>query len=455
MNRLNQECKRLDEICPSIVVGIQPSADGFYHLDRTPDGKFFQTKTHPDKSPPDEIRYELEAEIMKPLVSGSEAKRYQKPDTPTYLLFPYDLSGDSPRLWSAEELQHKFPNVWEYLKKYEPVLRSRESSKMDVDDGWWGYNYPKNLDKQELPKLMVPRLVENLISSTDSTGSCYLDNVDVGGVLIKSQTTLWFICGLLNSPVCNFCFHQISKPFRGGFLSANKQFIAPLPIPDATDAQQAAVAALAEKLQETHTARRDEMQKLQTRLDSPNCLDVTYKEDWLWADVKTVAEIKKEAPASITAAREKTAWAKSERQRRLDIHYEKLDALLRPGMNLFATSDADALHVKSGDVTLLTKYGLDPDEARFLAAIWTQILRSTNVTPKFDGEKLVKKLLRFRSSEDAGLRTAILSLHEKISQLDTERRLRRWQKRCKRPTRLGGMKCRNCKRGSILQIALT
>ena len=266
----------------------------------------------------------------------------------------------------------------------------------------------------------VPRLVENLIASCDSSASCYLDNVDVGGVLIDEPATLWFVCGLLNTPVCNFVFRRISKPFRGGYLSANKQFIAPLPIPDATDSEKAAVAKLAETLQEKHTARRDEMLKLQTRLDSANCLDVSLKEDWLWADVKSVAQIKEQAPDTISAAREKTAWAKSERQRRLDIHYEKLDALLRPGMKLLAIAEDDALHVKSGDFTLLTKFGLDPDEAQFMATIWTQILRSTNVTAKFDGEKLVKKLLRFRSSEDPGLRTAIHALHTNISELDSE-----------------------------------
>ena len=36
--------------------------------------------------------YEVEIEdaIMKPLVSGPEAKRYEEPETDTFLLFPYE-----------------------------------------------------------------------------------------------------------------------------------------------------------------------------------------------------------------------------------------------------------------------------------------------------------------------------------------------------------------------------
>ena len=42
------------------------------------------------------------------------------------------------------------------------------------------------------------------------------------------------------------------------------------------------------------------------------------------------------------------------------------------------------------------------------------------MTEKFDGEKLVKKLLKFRSSEDVGLRQAMLAIHDKIDALDAE-----------------------------------
>lgn len=420
LNRLNQECQRLDQVCESISVGVQTSADWCYHLDRTDDGKFFQTKPHPDKSPPDGVKYELESEIMKPLVSGEEAKRYLLPDTYTYLLFPYDLSEERPRLWSSKELEEKFPNVWSYLQRYEKHLRERESDKMDVDDGWWAYNYPKNLDKQPLSKLGVAETVPELRLFADKEGDFYFNNVRVNGIILTNVNELFFLLGVMNSPTANWCFTQIAKPKDNGYFEANKQYIAPIPIPNATDTQKSKVAKLAETLQEKHTARRDLIEKLQQRIDSANCREQSLPENWLWADVKKVAEIKEEAPPTITAARDRTAWAKDERKRRLDAQCEKVDSMLRAGMKLYATSDDDALFVKSGDIILLKKYGLEPDEAKLMAALWTQILRTTNVTKKFSADKLVKKLLKFRSTDDAGLRKTMLGLDEKIDSIDAE-----------------------------------
>ncbi|MDM8538711.1 Eco57I restriction-modification methylase domain-containing protein, partial [Desulfobacterales bacterium HSG17] len=126
IERLNNEFKRLDDCCKGIVVGIQTSADYIYHLNKIASGKF-QHKQKNKKI----IEVEIEDELMKPLVSGPEAKRYNVPNTNTYLLFPYDLSGKKPRLWTEKEMEEKFPKGWAYLKSYEKDLRSRERGKMN------------------------------------------------------------------------------------------------------------------------------------------------------------------------------------------------------------------------------------------------------------------------------------------------------------------------------------
>lgn len=421
LNRLNQECQRLDheEITKQIFQGLITSADWFYHLDRTEDGKFVQTKKHPDKSPPDGVKYEIESAIMKPLVSGEEAKRYLLPETDTYVLFPYDLSNERPRLWSPKEMEEKFPNAWNYLSRYQQQLKDRESSAFD-DDEWYRFGRNQNIDKQPLAKLGVAETVPELRLFADPQGDFYFNNVRVNGIIPTKVNDLFYLLGVLNSPIANWCFTQIAKPKDNGYFEANKQYIAPLPIPNATVAQKAKVAILAKSLQEKHTARRDLIEKLQRRIDSANCREQSLPENWLWADVKATAEIKEEAPATITAARARTAWAKDERKRRLGAQCEKVDSMLRAGMKLYATSEDDALFVKSDDITLLEKYGLQPEEAKMIAALWTQILRTTNVTEKFSADKLVKKLLKFRSTADPGLRKTIRDLHEKIEALDCE-----------------------------------
>lgn len=94
--RLRMNCETLQQSSDGIMVGIQTSADSLYHLTRVAPGQY---RCHAEKDKP--VIVELEDALMKPLVSGPEAKRYRAPQTGTYLLFPYDVSGTKPTIYSA------------------------------------------------------------------------------------------------------------------------------------------------------------------------------------------------------------------------------------------------------------------------------------------------------------------------------------------------------------------
>lgn len=415
ITRLNRSCLRLDHpsLTKQIFQGLITSADSIYHLHRVAPNRYSRKGT----SAGDDV-YEIEDAIMHPLVSGPEAKRYLLPATDIYLLFPYVMVETKPRLLSQEELERRYPKAWAYLKQFEKNLRARERGKMDRDDCWWGYNYPKNLDKHERPKLLMPRLVLHLCCIADEARGFYLDNVDVGGVIPARKGDLWFLCGLLNAPVCDFVFRRTSKPFRGDYLSANKQFIAPLPIPDATDAEKAEVGERAKELQELHTARRDKMELLQRRLDSEQCTDVKHTEDWLWGDVKTKAAWKQDAPDTLPA-REKMTWAKEQYETRLAAHMEKIDAVLAPGAVFSVREDAGEVRVLSDGVPIVTVY-VEDAEASFLAAQWRQVARTTNVTEKFEAKTLIRKLLTLRQTHNSALRSQVGKIDADILALDAE-----------------------------------
>ena len=79
----------------------------------------------------------------------------------------------------------------------------------------------------------MPRLVESLYAAYDADGSHFLDNVDVGGIILKSKYQnqgFRYILGLLNSKLFRWYFPFVSAPFRGGWLSANRQFLSQLPV---------------------------------------------------------------------------------------------------------------------------------------------------------------------------------------------------------------------------------
>ncbi|MCA9163545.1 MAG: hypothetical protein KDA62_11220 [Planctomycetales bacterium] len=366
---------------------------------------------------------------MRPLVSGPEAKRYRVPITNTFLLFPYDVSRDTPRLRPVEDMQSRFPNAWKYLKMHESILRSRErfgkreqQHKKQVgpfdDERWYRFGRNQNIDKQELAKLGVAETVPELRLFADTEGTFCFNNVRVNGIVPANSDELFYLLGILNSPFPNWFFRLTAKPKDNGYFEANRQFIAPLPIPKANKAQKKKVGGLAQRLQTLHTARRDSVAKLQRRIDSPQCVADARRAEWLWADVDP--NYVKQFAAAGLSARERTTWTKGEIARRLESHYEEIAAHLRPRVSVHVQADDDALILLVDTTPVLAKYGLEPAEAQYLAALWRQILRGVNITSKFTAEKLVAKLLDLRTTSDLGLRQAILALDAEIQVQDCD-----------------------------------
>lgn len=412
--KLDTHCRRLDEVAKGITVGIQTSADYIYHLEKVGPGRYLHNPK--GKLPPFEV--EIEDAIMHPLVSGVEAKRYQVPNTSTYILFPYKINNGKAFLISNEEIENGFPKAWHYLKTHENTLRSREGGKFD-DDKWFRFGRTQNIDKQECTKLMVPRLVIQLFTAVDEAGNYFLDNVDVNGVIVEEEADLFYLAGILNAPVANFVWRRISKPFQHDYRSANKQFIAPLPIPNATPEQKSQVAEKAENLQALHTRRRDLLLMIDKRLDSDQCADDKRDESWFWSDVKPTAELKKEAPEDLTA-KERTAWANAEREKKLAARLEAIDALLRPGATLNATEEFGDLQFLADGVAVITGVFLDEAQAAFIAAQWRQKARRTNVTEKFTAQKLIASLLKLRQTDNPVIREQVAKIDTEIQQLDKE-----------------------------------
>ena len=212
----------------NIFVGLQTSADKIFILDKVDENENYLKL----KSVILGEEITLEKELLHPLVSGTDVVRYTKLPYRQYILFPYFLSEGKVSLIEFNTIKERYPKIAEYLLKNKQILENREKGKMRGEN-WYGYIYLKNMAKQNTIKICVPRLVEKLHAAYDSEGNHYLDNVDVGGIHLKSdylEYNFQYLLGLLNSKLLQWYFPKISAPFRGGWFSANRQFLSQLPI---------------------------------------------------------------------------------------------------------------------------------------------------------------------------------------------------------------------------------
>jgi hypothetical protein len=211
-----------------VFVGLQTSADDVFIMDlieETP-------KTLRLKSKALDVEWTFEKGLLFPLVSGTDTNRYAKLPERQYILFPYKVQNESAELIDFKAVTANYPKTATYLQQNKKRLEEREKGKMK-GSRWYGYIYLKNMTRQAIEKLCVPRLVDRLYAAYDVEGNHFLDNVDVGGVTLKpeyQQQGLPYLLGLLNSKLLRWYFPFISAPFRGGWMSANKQFLSQLPI---------------------------------------------------------------------------------------------------------------------------------------------------------------------------------------------------------------------------------
>lgn len=421
IERLGRDATRLDqpENTKAIFQGIITSADHIYHLRRIGRNRYTYRpqekrvkngKTVTVKGDPVEVA--IEDAIMKPLVSGRDAKRFLEPRTDMRLLFPYHVDGDGARLFTPDEMAGRFPLAWTYLRQSETELRARENAKFD-DDVWYRMGRHQNLDKQERAKLLVAQLVPSLRLSFDRSGSYYVNNVRVNGILPRGDNG-WFLLACLNAPTTNYVFKWLGKPKDNGYFEANKQFIAPLPVPNAGPADRAGLSALARGLQERRTAQVDEEADLEERLAS------VARRDWpldrILPGVRPFAAIEEAMPKSVKP-RDRKQWADDERAADEEAALARIDGLIRPdsdfsvvlenGKLAFRIDEQEAVRVFVGDA-----------EGPLVEAQWRAVAIALTPAGKDDAARLIGRLRRVATEADPAVTEQIVAIGRRLADRD-------------------------------------
>ncbi|HVZ70081.1 MAG TPA: hypothetical protein VG891_11510, partial [Rhizomicrobium sp.] len=278
------------------------------------------------------------------------------------------------------------------------------------------YNYPKNLDKQEIKKLIVAQTVPSLRVCFDHTAKQYLNNVRVNGISVSDSENAWFLLGALNGPVADFVFRRIAKPKDGGWYEANKQFIAPLPIPRAKATEKAEVAVRAKRLQELHTNRRDLLEEIARRMSAAP--EKKRPDSFLFPDLAPAKARADQAPKTLDAEH-KRKWAKASYDEELKERYAAIGERLKPGALLDAAFANGELKFLIDGAPVLDRIFLDNADGEFIAAQWKVIASTLNSSEHLTGEQLCRALSKLVQTDNAALRDQIVALQRKLAETET------------------------------------
>ncbi len=415
IERLGREALRLDqpENSRSIIVGVQATVNDIYHLRRLGKDRYVRSPRKEKGRPkPAEELVEIEDGIMRPLISGAEAKRFISPKTDTYLIFPYEVEGQSAIALTADQIRYKYPKAFSYLTRFEEKLRKANGCSDPKDGRWVRYTYPKNLAVQNSPKIIVAQLVPELRLSFDEHGKYWLDNVRVNGILPRGDNG-WFLTGVLNAPVSNYIFKWLGKPKDNGYFEANKQFIAPLPIPAANRADRAGLSALAMGMQQRSTERVGLRAALEERLSST--ARATLPLERILPSIRAISAIEEERPKSVLPSDRKT-WADDQRSADEEAALARIDGVIRLDSVCTVALAGGKLSFLIDDQEVARVF-VSPEEEALVEAQWRSVAIDVQPTGKGDAKRLVERLRRVAVTAEPAVAAQIIAIGQRLAKL--------------------------------------
>lgn len=188
-----------------------------------------------------------------------------------------------------------------------------------------------------------------------------------------------------------------------------------MPIPDAPDADRAAVAERARRLQTVHNERHDILAEIDRRRQTIPFRD--KPEDWLFPGIPAVRDLAAKAPAQLNAEAKK-GWAEAQRATALEDRYATIDARLRPGVALSTSFANGELRFFVDGVAVIDRVFLDPEEGAVIAALWDLIASTLTVSERTNGKRLGDMLRKVRTEAPAALRRQIIDLQTRLAQVE-------------------------------------
>ncbi len=196
-------------------------------------------------------------EVIVPFLAGRDVKRYQQSKATKFLIllgagWTREQLGWTQKLTSKswtkpakenyasgwEALVANYPAVADYLLPFEKKAAARS----DKGHFWWELRACDYYEDFSKPKISFPDIAPVLSFTLDNGGN-YLANT---GYFLPVDDL--YLLGVLNSSTIDVYFRSLSASIRGGYLRFFKQYVEQLPIPAATPAEQAAIAALVQQI---------------------------------------------------------------------------------------------------------------------------------------------------------------------------------------------------------------
>lgn len=227
--------KRMREITDAIFPGPTTGANGVYVVevvDSHQIGSDDEGETVTVIPSGCSKEYEIETDLLRPWLSGSDVQRWRCEWSGNHVILPYTSLGEGSRsdqLISKERLQNQYPLTWDYFQEHEEELRSRQGGRWENSEKWWEFAYPRNLERFDRPKTVFAHITDEPAFMLDKEGTWYFKTAYAALLSEDWQDLTEEIVCQLNSNALEYYFKHISTVKAGGYYEYRAQYVNPIP----------------------------------------------------------------------------------------------------------------------------------------------------------------------------------------------------------------------------------
>lgn len=227
--RLRRDFPQLSTMNLHVFQGLKTSADKIYMVITNSVTTDLATVTNGLGE-----QFQVEPDLLRPVVKGENVLPYFTDlAVGLRILYPYTVDNRGrAHLLGVEELASRFPRGWSYLQAHRPVLGSRDRGTWAGRQDWYAYSRSQNIGTFLGPKFLVPYMTRSLRVDYDDGGELFFVNITTGGYGVRFSSdshSPYYLLGLFNSSLWDYCIRTTTNSFRGGYFAVSKQAIERLP----------------------------------------------------------------------------------------------------------------------------------------------------------------------------------------------------------------------------------
>lgn len=239
--------------------------------------------------------YNLERELLKPVLEGKDVRRYRANFSDKYLYFPYREDAGEYKLLEEEKIQNDYPNLYAYLEKSKDKLENLYDLKT-ADLPWYALRPCGYYDVFGDDKIVTPDISSKSNFALDEEGYLSLHTL----YFIKPEEEPFkefgmpnrYLLGLLNSNLIEFYLKNISSYLGKRGYRFQKQYLERIPIRLPENSQKQKKANSIQNIVKKIRKLVDQLKQVEGRIETfPSKYEIGKSDKLAWlTDVQELGD---------------------------------------------------------------------------------------------------------------------------------------------------------------------